>query len=92
MQVWLNLINNSIDAGLKKDIKKVILKITVEKEKIIFQDNCKGIDTIEHLFSQQNSGLGLKMCKEIMEKNDFDFTMKNFLEGLEVSCTKKSRT
>lgn len=88
MQVWLNLINNSIDAGVKRE-KEILIQIVVRLDRVSFQDNCGGCENIEEIFSSQNNGLGLKMCQEIMKKNNFSFRLRNLPVGLQVHCIKQ---
>ncbi|WP_320036039.1 HAMP domain-containing sensor histidine kinase [Halarcobacter sp.] len=84
-QVFINLLNNSIDAiqeNTKEDEKKYIhVSIKLDKNQIIikFEDSGKGIknEVLENLFEpysstkleKNGSGLGLYMSKIIIEKN-----------------------
>lgn len=82
VQVLLNLIKNSVDSFLSQKITKPVIHINVTKENdfiiIILNDNAGGIDKdiMKHIFSpyrtskgDQGTGLGLYMCKIIIEKH-----------------------
>jgi len=82
-QVFLNLINNSVDAFLSKNIekRKIIVNLKCDNDLIYieFIDNAGGIDNklIDKIFepyisskeSQNGTGLGLYLSKMIIEKN-----------------------
>lgn len=82
-QVFINLINNSIDAFGKKEIEKKEIIVNLKcGEKLIsinFIDNAGGIDKqiLENIFEpysstkeeQHGTGLGLYLSKMIIEKN-----------------------
>jgi two-component system, NtrC family, C4-dicarboxylate transport sensor histidine kinase DctB len=95
-QVILNLINNSKDALIEKNINEPWVKVSIEKleEKvvIIIEDNAGGIkeDVLPHIFEpyfttkhqSQGTGLGLYMSKEIVEKHlEGKLYVKNTSEG-----------
>jgi len=81
MQVILNIVKNSVDVLLEKNIKDPIIKIvcysTDEYNIIEVWDNAGGIpeDIIDHIFekrfttkgSEKGTGIGLDMSKTIME-------------------------
>lgn len=83
IQVLLNILNNSRDAFANKNIKdqKIIIsfKEDLDYQYIFIEDNAGGIDIniINNVFtpyfstkdSQNGSGLGLHICKTIVEKN-----------------------
>jgi ABC-type nitrate/sulfonate/bicarbonate transport system substrate-binding protein len=89
MQVWLNFINNTLNAIEKNRIKDPYLQITLQEKKIVFEDNCGGIKNIEAVFTQENSGLGLKMCKEILQKHGFGLQLSNTAYGLKIETSYK---
>ncbi len=84
IQIILNILNNSRDAFSERNIKNPLIKISFseneEFQNIFIEDNAKGIDEkiISNVFnpyfstkSQKNgSGLGLYICKAILEKNN----------------------
>ncbi|MGD9623746.1 MAG: transporter substrate-binding domain-containing protein [Arcobacter sp.] len=83
MQVWINLIINSINISIKRGIQNPIIEIKLSKDSIIFEDNCGKID--EALFIEINQekykGLGIKMSKEIAKKNNKNMIITNGEKG-----------
>lgn len=82
IQVFMNIINNSIDAFENKDYEKFIFFETKKFEnKIVIKikDNAGGIDEniLDKIFepyfttkeSKQGTGIGLYMCNEIVVKH-----------------------
>ncbi|MDD6879008.1 MAG: HAMP domain-containing sensor histidine kinase [bacterium] len=79
-QVFINIIKNSIEA--KKSNSKLIISIKTkkikDKFKIIIKDNGKGmckeelnnIGKIFYTTKNNGTGLGVSLCKEIIEKHD----------------------
>lgn len=84
VQIVLNILNNSRDAFLERNIQNPQIKISFsennEFQNIFIEDNAKGIDEkiISNIFdpyfstkNQKNgSGLGLYICKSILEKDN----------------------
>ncbi len=84
IQIILNILNNSRDAFVERNIQNPQIKISFseddEFQHIFIEDNAKGIDDkiISNIFnpyfstkSQKNgSGLGLYICKTILEKDN----------------------
>ena len=80
-QVLLNILSNSRDIFIQREIKKPKIKINVSKKGssiiITVEDNAGGIDenNIDNIFNQffsdkdkQSTGVGLYLCKHIIEK------------------------
>lgn len=90
MQVWLNLINNSINQAIKKEIASPKIVITVNKNSITFEDNCEGFDeeVLKSFQSDHFAGLGLKMSIDILQKEGWDITIFNKKEGAVVKVFK----
>jgi signal transduction histidine kinase len=94
-QVILNLISNSKDIALFRDIKEPKIKIfsesTGDKVSLHVEDNCGGIDkeNIEKIFEpyfttkyEYGTGIGLYMCKVIIEnKMGAKIFAKNIKDG-----------
>ena len=84
VQIVLNILNNSRDAFLERNVQNPQIKISFFEDEsfqnIFIEDNAKGIDEkiITNIFdpyfstkSKKNgSGLGLYICKTILEKDD----------------------
>ena len=84
VQIVLNILNNSRDAFLERNVQNPQIKISFfedeSSQNIFIEDNAKGIDEkiITNIFdpyfstkSKKNgSGLGLYICKTILEKDD----------------------
>ncbi len=84
MQVWLNLINNSINAAAKNKISNPTIEIRINKEFVEFCDNCGGIDpqTLEKITLGDTSGLGIQMSKDIAAKYSKQLVMESVEGGV----------
>lgn len=97
IQIILNIINNSRDAFLERGIKNPFIKIYFEenkkKQKIFIEDNAGGIDKkiLSKVFNpyfstkskKNGSGLGLYICKKILEKDNLgDIYLENKEDGV----------
>lgn len=91
-QVILNLLQNSQDVLMKREIDQAKIIIVIDSDKICIQDNAGGVEAsvIEHIFEpyfttkkdKASLGLGLYICKIILEKY--------FNARIEVTKTKAS--
>lgn len=83
MQVWINLINNSINQAIRKSINTSTVKITVDDNYILFEDNCEGFEEtiLERFKNNQLEGLGLKMSKDIISKDGWELELSNSSVG-----------
>ncbi len=93
--VFINLINNSIDAFVEN--KKRVRNIDIYTKKdltgfsIVFKDNAGGVSdyTLERLFDrhyttkEEGTGIGLYLVKNIVEKIGGEISAKNISDGLE---------
>lgn len=77
MQVWLNLINNSIAIFIERKIATSKITINVTNEKITFCDNGGGMN-----MEQKHHGLGINMCHDIVSKYEKTFHLQNFENGI----------
>jgi ABC-type amino acid transport substrate-binding protein len=91
MQIWLNLLNNSINQAVKKSIKAPKIEIVIHKNTISFEDNCGGFDEemLKNYQSEKFNGLGLKMSKDIANDYDWDIEILNKREGAVIKIFKK---
>jgi len=94
-QVLLNILSNSRDIFIQREIKKPKIEINVSKKgsniMITVEDNAGGIDdsNIENVFNQffsdkekQSTGVGLYLCKHIVEKKmNGTISVKNINAG-----------
>ncbi len=105
VQVFMNIIKNSIDAIKSNDIKKPIISISshlIDKEIFIeIEDNAGGIDDkimhkiFDSYFSTKKaefgSGIGLYMSKSIIERNaDGEIDVENTEHGAKFTIKFKS--
>ena len=71
--IWLNLFVNSMDQIKAKNLRIGNAIITIERDQIVYRDDCGGIP--EGVLSQiqrgEHIGLGLKMIGEILKKSNF---------------------
>ena len=83
MQVWINLIINAINISNLRKIEKPEMKISIQKNEIIFEDNCGKIDDklLSEINKEKYSGIGIKMAKEISLKNKKQMIITNSING-----------
>ena len=87
MQVWMNIISNALNVAQKRCIEHPKMVITLSDTSIHFHDNCQGIDLqiIENMRKNIYSGIGLKMCHDIVEKYGRKLLIQNSDEGMQVT-------
>lgn len=92
MHIWLNLITNSIKASKFHNIKNPEIKIIINEDHIVFEDNCKGFeeDILRNIKEFKQQGLGLKMIFKILEKSDWSINIENSADGAKFILYKKS--
>lgn len=92
IHIWLNIINNAINASTKKSTENPILDITILDNCVCIKDNCGGFDT-EVLESVNNNnytkGLGIQMTKDILKKYKYNLTISNIENGSEIRILKE---
>ncbi|MGM0623451.1 MAG: transporter substrate-binding domain-containing protein [Campylobacterota bacterium] len=84
MQVWLNLIINSLTAADKNKIQYPQIIIGVNEDKIIYQDSCGGMDKalLEAVKNGNADGLGMKIVDTMLEKMQLCFAIENNKDGV----------
>lgn len=90
VQAILSILMNAKDALIESGISTPFIKIKIEKNNILIYDNAGGIlnEYMEKIFEpyfstkEKHSGIGLYMCKMIIEKNlHANISAKNSSEG-----------
>ena len=83
MQVWINLIINTINISKIREIKNPQILINIKEEEIEFKDNCGKIDELilKEIKEEKYRGIGIKMAKEIAIKNGKKMIVSNSDEG-----------
>ena len=83
MQVWMNILSNTLNIAQKRSIEYPYIIITIDETTICFQDNFGGVEPaiLENLTHDIHSGLGIKMCKDILKKYGKSLHVKNTKEG-----------
>ncbi|MFY9093823.1 histidine kinase, partial [Aliarcobacter butzleri] len=83
MQVWINLIINTINISKIREIKNPQILINIKEEEIEFKDNCGKIDELilKEIKEEKYRGIGIKMAKEIAIKNAKKMIVSNSDEG-----------
>ena len=91
MQIWINIINNSINEAIKKEILNPKIKIIIEKDLIIIEDNCLGFkkSILKNLNHKNFKGLGIKMCMDILSKDKWQMNISNTQTGTLIKISKK---
>lgn len=77
VQIWLNLINNSIEAFERNKISNPEIIINIKENSVSFCDNAGGMD-----MKKTYEGLGHKICKDIVKKYHAKLRFKNSESGL----------
>jgi signal transduction histidine kinase len=77
MQIWLNLINNSIDIFTARERVDPVLKINIASDGVDFCDNGGGMN-----LEEETNGLGHIMCRDIADKYEAAIHFENGVEGL----------
>ncbi|MEA3383833.1 MAG: HAMP domain-containing sensor histidine kinase [Campylobacterota bacterium] len=92
--IFINLISNSKEAFIEKDIQNRTIEINsfIENDKtiIIYRDNAGGIpkNIIDRIFNlnystkETGTGIGLYMCKNIIEKHGAIIEVENIEYGI----------
>lgn len=85
MNIWFSLISNSLNASSKAGMDSVDIEIIIDKEQIIYKDNCQGIDekVLKKIENNMQKGLGLKIVKDILLKNEWNISYLSTKEGIE---------
>jgi C4-dicarboxylate-specific signal transduction histidine kinase len=86
-QVFLNILNNALDAVANLDEKKIVIEAAVEDRKVVvrFSDNGPGITDLDRVFDPffttkspgKGTGLGLSICYGIIKEHAGDITAYN---------------
>ena len=90
MQVWINIINNSINKAIEKNIEKPKIRITIKKDLLLVSDNCLGFQesSLKELNNNNSKGLGIKICQDILSKDDWQMNISNTLIGALIKISK----
>jgi ABC-type amino acid transport substrate-binding protein len=90
MQIWINIINNSINEAIEKKVEKAKIKITIEKDLILIEDNCLGFKpcVLDKLNNKDFNGLGIKMCQDILLKDKWQMKITNTQTGALIKISK----
>ena len=90
VHIWLNFIDNTINAALKNHIEAPYFHILFEENCIVICDNAGGMATDIH--NENEMGLGIYMCVELVKKHGGDITYQNVDDGLKVMITFSTQT
>lgn len=84
MQVWMNLLSNTLNVAQKRSIAYPYVIITIDEDSIQFQDNCGGVEAsiLENINHDIQSGLGIKICKDIAKRYGKSLHVKNIQKGI----------
>lgn len=85
VHIWLNFIDNTINAALNNQIKSPYFHIFFEETRIVIRDNAGGMPMDIH--NENNMGLGIYMCVELVKKHGGEISYSNVDEGLTVIIT-----
>ncbi len=77
VHIWLNLIDNTINAAMRRHITTPYFSITICETEIVIHDNAGGIDP-----ETSNMGLGIQMCQDLAKEHHALFSYENTDIGL----------
>ncbi|MGD9719385.1 MAG: hypothetical protein AB7U24_09100 [Sulfurimonadaceae bacterium] len=79
VQIWLNLLNNSIKEAQKRGIAEPRISVKLTKEKILYYDNCGAIEPeiLQKLQHRTHEGIGVKIIYDILEKSGWSLQIGN---------------
>ncbi|MDD3344551.1 MAG: transporter substrate-binding domain-containing protein [Sulfurospirillaceae bacterium] len=77
VHIWLNLIDNTINAAIRRHVTSPYFTITVSEAEIIIYDNAGGIDPETTIL-----GLGIQMCQDLAKEHHALFSYENTDVGL----------
>jgi len=82
VHIWLNLIDNTINASQKNGIENPYFKIHIEGYTIHIIDNAGGMPAnIDH---HNEMGLGIYMCMELVKKHGGEITYHSIENGVHI--------
>ena len=91
MNVWLNIFMNFINISKQRKLLSPHIDIIIENERIVFKDNGGGFDIqhLENITNNKNTGLGLIISKEIVQKYNWYLIIENISYGAQFTIAKK---
>lgn len=84
MQVWMNILSNTLNIAQKRSISYAKITIIIDQNRVTFEDNCGGIEAsiLKDITHEVYQGLGIKMCKDIITKYNGHFIIENKNDGV----------
>jgi signal transduction histidine kinase len=92
LHIWLNLITNSIKVSKFHNIQNPFIKIVINENSIIYEDNCKGFEkeVLKNVQEFKQQGLGLKMSFKILNKSNWSMGIENSNDGAKFTIFDKN--
>jgi signal transduction histidine kinase len=92
LHIWLNLITNSIKVSKFHNIQNPFIKIVINENSIIYEDNCKGFEkeVLKNVQEFKQKGLGLKMSFKILNKSNWSMDIENSNDGAKFTIFDKN--
>ncbi len=82
VHVWLNLIDNTINAALKNAIEAPYFQVIFTPNEITILDNAGGMPSMP---TESDMGLGIYMCIELVKKHGGEISYAPITNGLKVT-------
>ena len=85
VHIWLNFIDNTINAALKNHTKLPYFKVVFYENSIVIEDNAGGMPSEIH--NENDMGLGIYMCRELVKKHGGEISYNNIEDGLRIEIS-----
>lgn len=84
VHIWLNLIDNAINAATKNGVEMPYFHVTITDNEINIVDNAGGMPSLP---SENEMGLGIYMCVELVKKHGGELHYHTIDHGLRITIT-----
>lgn len=90
VHIWLNLIDNTMNAALKNRVELPYFQVLFQSEGIVIRDNAGGMPKM--IQNENDMGLGIYMCVELVKKHGGEISYQNIDNGVQIDIRLLSQT